>query len=61
MGFFGGSTLPDPVGLLEGMGKLGRHVKLKPGTPVDRSALEAVITQADRNIKACLRGEGICP
>ncbi len=57
VGFFRGSTLPDPVGLLEGTGKLGRHVKLKPGIPLDHAALEAVITQAYQNIKACLRVE----
>ena len=57
VGFFRGSTLPDPVGLLEGTGKLGRHVKLKPSTPLDSSALEAVITEAYRNIKACLHAE----
>src|SRR6185295_13811383 len=57
VGFFRGATLPDPVGLLEGVGKLGRHVKLKPRTPLDASALEAVITEAYLNIKACLRAE----
>ena len=58
VGFLRGSTLPDPALLLEGTGKLGRHVKLKPGTALDARALEAVITQAYRNIKACLRAEG---
>jgi hypothetical protein len=57
VGFFRGSTLPDPVGLLEGTGRLGRHVKLKPSTPLHFSALEGVITEAYRNIKACLRAE----
>ena len=56
VGFFRGSTLPDPVGLLEGTGKLGRHVKLRPCTPLDASALEAVITEAYGNIRACLKG-----
>jgi hypothetical protein len=54
VGFFRGSTLPDPVGLLEGTGKLGRHVKLRPFAPLDASALEAVIAESYRNIKACL-------
>ena len=57
VGFFRGSTLPDPVGLLEGTGKLGRHAKLKPYAPLDPSALEAVITEAYWNIKAGLRAE----
>ena len=58
VGFFRGSTLPDPIGLLEGTGKLGRHVKLEPLTPLDPLALETVIAEAYRNIKACLRAEG---
>lgn len=57
VGFFRGSELPDPVGLLEGTGKLGRHVKLRPGAPLDASALETVITEAYGNIRACLRAE----
>ena len=57
VGFFRGSTLADPVGLLEGTGKLGRHVKLRPGIPLDSAALAALITEAYRNIKACLRAE----
>lgn len=55
VGFFRGSTLPDPCGLLEGTGKLGRHVKLKPGAPLDSPALEGLIREAYRNIKVCLR------
>ena len=57
VGFFRGSTFPDPAGLLEGTGKLGRHVKLRPGAAVDSAALEALVTEAYRNIKACLRAE----
>ena len=55
VGFFRGATLPDPLGLLEGTGKLGRHVKLRPGIPLDSPALKVVITEAYQNIKACLR------
>jgi hypothetical protein len=58
VGFLRGSALPDPAGLLEGTGKLGRHVKLRPGAPVDAPALDGLITEAYRNIKACLRAEG---
>lgn len=57
VGFFRGSTLPDPAGLLQGSGKLGRHVKLRPDTAVDESALERLVTEAHRDIKACLRAE----
>jgi hypothetical protein len=57
VGFFRGSTLRDPGGLLQGTGKLGRHVKLTPSAAVDAAALEEVIAEAYRNIKACLRAE----
>lgn len=58
VGFFRGSTLSDPGGLMQGTGKLGRHVKLFPFTPVSNPrALEALITEAYRDIKACLRTE----
>ncbi|MGE0453393.1 MAG: DUF1801 domain-containing protein [Vicinamibacteria bacterium] len=53
--FFRGAVLPDPARLLEGTGKLGRHVKLRPGTSVDASALEALIEAAYREIKSRLR------
>lgn len=55
VGFFRGSTLPDPEALLQGTGKLGRHVKLFPDTAFSHpAALEILITEAYRNIKACL-------
>lgn len=57
LGFFRGSTLPDPAGVLEGTGKLGRHVKLRPGEPMNSAALEALVTAAYRNIKDCLNAE----
>lgn len=56
VGFFHGAALQDPVGLLEGTGRFGRHVKLKPGAGLDSSALEALITTAYLDIKARLRG-----
>lgn len=46
IGFFKGSELPDPTGLLLGTGKAMRHVKLKPGEPVDEAALRALIAAA---------------
>ena len=57
VGFFRGSELPDPVRLLEGTGKLGRHVKLRPGVPLDDAALEFLVAESYRSIKACLREE----
>lgn len=50
VGFFQGATLPDPAGLMEGTGKLMRHVKIRPGRSVDRLALEALIDAAYRDI-----------
>jgi hypothetical protein len=44
--FFYGSSLEDPAGLLEGTGHNGRHVKLRPGRPVDGGALAALIEAA---------------
>lgn len=46
VGFFKGAELPDPAGLLQGTGKAMRHVKLKPGAPVDAAALAALIAAA---------------
>jgi len=54
VGFFRGVALPDPAGLLEGNGKYMRHVKLKPGTDLDASSLEALITAAYLDMKTQL-------
>jgi hypothetical protein len=54
VGFFLGTSLGDPAGLLQGDGKYMRHVKLRPGVPVDPAALEALITAAYLDIRARL-------
>ena len=46
VGFFRGAELPDPDGLLEGTGKMMRHVKLRPGRSLDETALSALIEAA---------------
>jgi hypothetical protein len=46
VGFFHGAALPDPAGLLQGTGKYMRHVKVKPGSALDSSSLEALIAAA---------------
>ena len=46
VGFFRGAELADPDRLLEGAGKLMRHVKLRPGNDVDASALRKLIRAA---------------
>jgi hypothetical protein len=52
VGFFQGASLPDPARLLQGSGKFMRHVKLKPGTPTNATALRALIEKSYADIKA---------
>lgn len=52
VGFFQGASLPDPARLLQGAGKRMRHVKLKPGEPLNVAALTALIHAAWQDIKA---------
>ena len=51
VGFFQGTELADPHGLLEGTGKFMRHVKLRPGVEVKEAALTELINQAYTDIK----------
>ena len=51
VGFFKGAELPDPAGLLEGSGKAMRHVKLRPGEPVDAAALQTLIQAAHADMR----------
>jgi len=51
VGFFHGLALPDPARLLEGTGKNMRHVKLRPESPVNARALEALIKAAVKDIR----------
>jgi hypothetical protein len=46
VGFFFGALLKDPARLLEGTGKRGRHVKLRPGREVDSVALAQLVDAA---------------
>jgi hypothetical protein len=55
VGFFFGASLKDPAQLLEGSGKRGRHVKLRPGREVDSAALARLVDAAYADIKARLR------
>ncbi len=52
VGFFHGASLKDPARLLRGEGKFMRHVKLKPGSPVNESALTRLIETAWEDIKS---------
>jgi len=51
VGFFQGASLPDPAGLLQGSGRFMRHVKLRPGVPVDAAALSTLIHTAHAEMK----------
>jgi len=46
LGFYKGTELPDPKGLLEGTGKLHRHVKLKTPAEIKSAALKALLKAA---------------
>ena len=54
VGFFNGAALKDPDGLLEGNGKRMRHVKLKPFSDANSSAVDALIGAAYLDIKTQL-------
>jgi hypothetical protein len=45
-GFFNGSSLKDPRGLLEGKGKYVRHTKVREPSGIDERAFAALLRQA---------------
>ena len=45
-GFFGGSALKDPMGLLNGKGKFVRHIKVGKRSDIDEIAFGALLRQA---------------
>lgn len=45
-GFFHGSALSDPDGLLEGKGKFVRHTKLRAAKDIDEAALTPLLHEA---------------
>jgi hypothetical protein len=55
IGFFRGVELADPDGLLEGTGKSMRHVKIRPGHPLDDAALLELIHAAHAGMQRRLR------
>lgn len=57
VGFFRGAELADPDGLLEGTGKFMRHVKLRPGQPLDDAALTRLVHAAYLDMKRRLQAE----
>jgi hypothetical protein len=58
VGFFRGADLPDPYGLLEGTGKVMRHVKLGPGRRVEAAQLHRLIEAAYADMHERLRRIG---
>jgi len=57
VGFFRGAEIADPYGLLEGTGKLMRHVKLSPEREINATALNKLIKTAYIDMKGRLRVE----
>lgn len=51
VGFYRGAELLDPAGLLEGTGKFMRHVKLRPRSEGDATALRKLIETAYVDMK----------
>ena len=45
-GFFRGSTLKDPRGLLNGEGKFVRHIKVRKRSDIDEKVLGTLLRQA---------------
>jgi hypothetical protein len=54
VGFFRGSELDDPAGLLEGRGRRMRHVRVRPGDGLDTVALGELIERAHTHVRLLL-------
>ena len=57
VGFFRGAEIADPNNLLEGAGKLMRHLKLRSDNDVDAEALTTLIVTAYTDMKERLKAE----
>lgn len=51
VGFFRGADLADPRRMLEGSGRVMRHVKVRPERPIDEKALAALIRAAHADMQ----------
>jgi hypothetical protein len=49
LGFYYGAELPDPDGLLEGTGKLLRHVKIRSKEDLQKPAVRALLQQSTQH------------
>jgi hypothetical protein len=52
VGFFLGTSLPDPSGILVGTGRFMRHVKIRPDAGPDPDALRALIAAACHDMRS---------
>ena len=57
IGFFRGAEIDDPDGLLVGTGKVMRHVKLRPDSDVDGTALMQLVRTAYADMRRRLQVE----
>ena len=57
VGFFRGAEIADPKGVLEGTGKVMRHVKLRPGHDFDATALTKLVETAYTDMKERVQTE----
>lgn len=55
VGFFRGAELDDASAIMEGSGKYMRHVKIRPGEPIDEDALHSLIEEAYSDMKGRLK------
>ncbi len=46
LGIFRGSELPDPAGLMQGAGKVHRHVQLRTAADLERAELKGLLAAA---------------
>jgi hypothetical protein len=58
VGFFQGTELYDPAGLLQGTGKFMRHVKITPGESINSDALTQLIDAAYLDVRRRLEVNG---
>jgi hypothetical protein len=61
VGFFRGAELADPDGLLEGTGKLMRHVKVRREDDAVGASLESLIRTAYDDMRERVQGERRTP
>ena len=58
LGFYYGAELPDPEGLLQGTGKLLRHVKIREPKAIQSRALRQLLKVATKHRMPSMEGEG---